>query len=148
MELNFITTMARRLHTQDEHDKVVIESAKTYWKLAQEGYKVDVNPDGEQNRSVGKDNYPDVIVWKPSNPGSDSGTATIIEEIETSDSVNDSEAEQWITYAGLGIKFILVVPKGSVVSVNEIIKRKKIGITELWHYYYDINKKIQFAKSW
>lgn len=140
--------MARRSRTQNEHDAVVIESAKTYWKLMQDGYNVDTNPNGEQNRSVGENNYPDVIVWKPANPGSNSIQAIIIEEIETSESVNETEAEQWIIYAGLGIKFILIVPEESVISANEIIKRKKIGIKELWNYYYDVNRKIQFTKSW
>lgn len=140
--------MAKRLRTQDEHDIVVAESAKTYWESVQAGNKVDINPDGEHHRSVGKENYPDVIVWKPNQPDSDFGMVIVIEEIETSESVNEVESDQWATYADIGVKFILIVPKESVPLANGIIRRKKIRISELWHYSYDINGNIQFIKSW
>jgi hypothetical protein len=86
-----------------------------------------------------------VLVWEPDSPGSSSGKARIIEEIETDDSVNDREAAQWSDYGSLGIStFNLVVPVNRKNDALEIIRRKGIsGITKLQGYYIR-NGRIEF----
>lgn len=133
-----ILMATRPIAKQSEHDDVVRASSRTYSKLQAEGYQVAINPDGEKNRSVGppgNPRYPDVIVWKPKEPGSSSGTAKIIEEIETSDSVNEEEAKQWEDYAGLGVEtFSLIVPKEKCAEAAEIVRKKAIKVTDIWYY--------------
>lgn len=130
--------MATRSKTQGEHDSVVAASAHTYSEQERRGYLVSTNPGSEKNQSVGpRDDpqYPDVVVWKPNSPGSTSGTATVIEEIETSESVNEDEGSQWKKYASLGVSiFRLIVPKADAAIAKKIIENKKIGVSEIWSY--------------
>ena len=75
--------MANRKYTQSEHDEVIGVSAITYSKKTEMGYRISTNPDGEKNwgwADMGL--YPDLAVWKPTNPGGSGGLASIIEEIE------------------------------------------------------------------
>lgn len=141
--------MASRLYTsQLEHDSVVKASAATYSEWRGKGYEVNINPGGEKNRSVGtllNPQYPDVVVWLPNSIGSTSGTAKIIEEIETADSVTETEANQWKDYGKLGAKFLLVVPLGSENEALRLIKKNGINVSELW-YYYKKDGQINFAK--
>lgn len=141
--------MVERPNTQEEHDDVVKASAKTYFKMEEEGCKVFINPDGEKNYGwPKKDLYPDVIVWKPESPGANSGEAVIIEEIETDESVDSDEAEQWKNYAELGVEtFRLIVPEDEVDSAREIIEEEEIEIDELWSYYYDEDGRTKFREE-
>jgi len=141
--------MAERENTQEEHDEIVEASAKTYSEMEEKGYKVSTNPNGEKNHGwPKKDLYPDVIVWKPESPGANSGRAVVIEEIETDESVDSDEAEQWKDYAELGVEtFRLIVPEGEVDSAREIIEEEKIEIDELWSYYYDEDGRTKFRKE-
>lgn len=136
-----------RFSSQNEHDEVVLESAKTYWHLEQQGFKVSVNPGSDKNCSVGESNYPDVVVWLPASANSSTGVTRIIEEIETAESVTDIEAEQWNKYSQIGALFRLIVPWEAVSSTVEILHRKNIRVTELWYYYYDSTNKIGFTKA-
>lgn len=140
--------MIREYLRQSEHDRVVLGSSKTYGEMESRGSKVSINPNGEKNRYVGGESnprYPDVIVWKPNFPGSSSGTAEIIEEVETADSMTRSESKQWKDYGSLGIKFILTVPKGYASIAADIVDSEKINVSEIW-YYYSINGNIKFDK--
>lgn len=141
--------MAERENTQEEHDEVVKISSKTYSEMEEKGYKVSTNPNGEKNWGWPQEGlYPDVVVWEPERPRVNSGKAVVIEEIETSESVNSDEAEQWKEYAELEIEtFRLIVPKDEVDSAKEIIKKEKIEIDELWSYYYDKDGRIKFRKE-
>jgi len=134
---------------QSEHDTIVRASAATYTNSLTNGYQVATNPDGEHNRFVGpatSPKYPDVVVWKPSALNSTSGTAHIIEEIETEDSVNREEAEQWREYASLGVeKFILVVPQSKAHEAYQLVMSMRIRVTEIWYYFYD-NGVVKFSK--
>lgn len=97
---------------------------------------------GEDNKQ-----YPDVCVWKPSFPGSNSGDVSVIEEIETEESVTDNEAEQWKDYASLGIQmFRLIVPKSKVSTAKQIVEKKKIAVTEIWSYTIT-NGTVSFSKN-
>lgn len=130
------------------HDRIVRASAATYGELVSKGYKVSINPGGEKNQFVGPEFnplYPDVVVWLPDSFGSTKGEAAIIEEIETADSVTDLEAEQWKDYGNLGVKFLLVVPKGYCVEALRLISQYQANVSELWYYYYE-NNDIKFGK--
>lgn len=131
-----------------EHDRVVRASAATYGERVKKGYKVSINPSGEKNQSVGptySPRYPDVVVWMPDSIGSSNGKASIIEEIETADSINDIEAEQWKDYGSLAIKFLLVVPSGYCEEALRLIVKYGVNVSELWYYFYE-RDSIKFAK--
>jgi len=134
--------------SQLEHDGVVRTSSRTYGKMEEKGYLVSVNPDGEKNRYVGGElnpRYPDVIVWLPDKPGSSSGKAAIIEEIETADSVTAGESKQWKDYGSLGIKFLLIVPRGYAKEAADIADSENVNVTEIWVYYSE-GGNIKFEK--
>jgi hypothetical protein len=138
----------RNLQNQNLHDLVVEASAQTYWQMRQQGYSVSTNPDGITNQFIGTANdpkYPDVIVWKPNAPGSNTGTAVIIEEIETEDSVNGTEVRQWIEYANLNVnKFILVVPASKAAAALDLIRMHQVRVSEIW--YFEVKDRITFTK--
>jgi len=138
----------KKVEWQSEHDAVVEASGRTYASWAAKGYGIATNPGGLKNLSVGPSNnlrYPDIVIWRPKTPGASTGTATIIEEIETSDSVTDDEANQWVDYASLGIAtFNLVVPVSKKADALEIVRRKRIvGITRVQGYYFQL-RQIRF----
>jgi hypothetical protein len=131
-----------------EHDRIVSASAATYGDMVSKGYKVSINPGGEKNQFVGPEfnpRYPDVVVWMPDSFGSTKGRAAIIEEIETADSVTDSEAEQWKDYGSLGVKFLLVVPKRYCEEALRLIVKYEATVSEVWYYYYEYDN-IKFGK--
>lgn len=139
--------MTKRRLTQKEHDIVVAASAGTYNELIKQGHKVSTNPNGQQNQKVGGDHYPDVIVWKPNQENPNTGTAIVIEEIETEETVNESEAKQWREYAELGISiFRLIVPLSKVQSALQIVQTKKIKVTEIWSYEVKDDGRVVFQK--
>lgn len=128
--------MSYRPFTQFEHDQVVRASAETYNQLVQQGYKVAVNPGSEKNQQVGSGNYPDVIVWKPNPPPNQtSGTAIIIEEIETEESVTQTEANQWKQFGQLSVsKFILIVPATKAREALSLVQSNGVKVSEIWSY--------------
>jgi|ERR1035441_3451737 hypothetical protein len=128
--------MANRFFSQPEHDQVVKASAGTYGQLIQQGYRVATNPGSEKNQQVGSGNYPDVIVWKPNPPPNQtSGTAVIIEEIETEESVTAAEVEEWKRYGQLGVsKFILIVPVTKARDALALVQQAGAKVSEIWSY--------------
>jgi hypothetical protein len=131
----------RKSQWQSEHDAVVEASGRTYSSWSAKGYGIATNPGGSKNGFVGppaKLRYPDVVLWRPNSPGASTGTVTVIEEIETEDSVTDDEADQWADYASLGVEtFNLVAPFSKKPAALEIIRRRKIvGITRIQGYYF------------
>ena len=135
-------------YNQSIHDNVVRASRNTYAELEKQGYKVSINPDGEQNQGVGSTQllYPDVIVWLPSKEDSSRGTAVIIEEVETESSVNQNEVNQWQSYAKLGVgKFLLIVPNTKAQLALQLVQQYKIDVYEIW-YYTLVGTNINFTK--
>jgi len=140
--------MAKRISSQSEHDRVTEASAGTYSQLTQQGYKVTTNPGNQQNRFVGSPEhlFPDVIVWKPDQNDPNKGQAIIIEEIETSESVNQNEVEQWRKYAALGVsKFILIVPASYASEAHRLVQINNIRVTEIWYYTFQY-QQVYFTK--
>lgn len=109
--------MAKRSEVNKSlHDWVIKESAKTWEKKHD---KVITNPGQEKNGSI-KGYYPDIIVI-------DNDYAEAIEEIETSDSVNDKELEQWVKYATIAVStFHLGVPFGKMNEAHKLLESKNI----------------------
>jgi hypothetical protein len=126
--------MANRIYTQSEHDAVVQASAETYNQLIQQGYRVTTNPGSERNQQVGSGNYPDIVVWKPDPLNPTKGTAVIIEEIETQDTVTSQEAAQWKKYGNLSVKFILLVPAAKSREAFALVQMEAVKVAEIWSY--------------
>jgi len=149
-EIGYNSGMAiRGVQEQSIHDQVVGASASTYTKMEESGYKVSSNPNGYQNQYVGprtNPQYPDVVVWYPSEPGSTGGTAHTIEEIETEGSVNEEEASQWAAYAALNVVFRLIVPTQSAPEARRILDNQRLTTVELWTWEKSIDGRINFRK--
>lgn len=134
--------------SQSEHDRVIAASARTYWKMEQQGYQVSTNPGPQKNCAVGGTRalYPDVVVVKPETPGSSRGTAVIIEEVETADSVTETEAKQWQNFASLGIgTFRLIVPTTSTREALALVQQFRIAVNEIWGYFFE-SGEVKFQK--
>jgi hypothetical protein len=122
--------------SQSEHDMVVIASADTYPSTD----KVYTNSSGERNYSVDGE-YPDVVVLRDHGASEE----TIIEEIETEDSVNKTERDQqWRKYASLGCTFHLVVPRSMLSIARDLIQ----GIdVDLLQWYVVQNGQVYFGND-
>lgn len=134
--------------SQSEHDRVVAASARTYGKLEQQGCQVFTNPGPQKNCAVGGTRalYPDVVVVKPETPGSSRGTAVVIEEVETADSVTETEAKQWQDFATLGVgTFRLIVPTASTREALALVQRFRIAVNEVWGYFFE-GVEVKFQK--
>ena len=140
--------MSYRIQSQEEHDLVIKASSGTYTQLIAQGYKVSINPGAETNQSVGQRPnvvYPDVIVWTPNPENPSSGTAAIIEEIETEESVTLVEAAQWKVLGDLGAKFILIVPASKTQLALALAQQAGARVSEIW-YYEKRNGQYAFTK--
>jgi hypothetical protein len=93
--------MALRLYTQNEHDSVI---QAAYNNLDKINHKVYINPNQQKNTNI-DGQYPDIIIT----PANDN-TVKFVIEVETSDSVNTNEVQQWKIYSQLGGTFYLLVP--------------------------------------
>lgn len=106
--------------------------------LITRGYKVRINPGSEKRYGVTGPSfesgqkvtyYPDVYTY-------DEGTKNVmnIYEVETSASINESEADQWRLYSNGSAKLYLVVPTTDVERTKELVQRKKISIAGYYNY--------------
>jgi len=123
----------RNPQKQSEHDKVAEASART-WRRNQDNV-VYTNPNGQQNFSVGGDHFPDVVATDRNN------RLVAVEEIETEDTVTIEESKQWKEYAGLGVKFNLVVPKEKTKDAFDL--SRSIGNINIQGYYLE-NGEVRF----
>lgn len=108
---------------QSEHDNV-IKAAEIKYKLYRNlNYSITTNPNQQHNLGIGKENllYPDLIIRDIL------GEVTSIIEVETEDSITQTEAEiQWKEYANLGYPFYLLVPEKSAFEARMICLENKI----------------------
>ncbi len=96
---------SRNIITQPLHDQII---QIAYNNLDKINHDVFINPGQQHNTSVGNE-YPDIIITNKND-----NVVKFIIEVETSDSVNLSEAlNQWIAYSKLGGTFYLLVPQDS-----------------------------------
>ncbi len=116
--------MAIRLpKLQSEHDNVIKAAEIKYKQFRNLNYAVTTNPNQQHNLGIGKQNtvYPDIIITNTL------GVITSIIEVETTDSVSETEAKiQWKEYADLGYPFYLLVPEKSALEARIICLRNKI----------------------
>ena len=98
------------------HDRV-IHAAKS--RLDSGNYDIYTNPGTQKNNGIG-DNYPDIILTKKGDL-----TVQFIIEVETSDSINATEAQQWKKYATeIKASFYILVPiraKHQAVTLCKLI---------------------------
>ena len=114
--------MAKKDKDQSTHDDVV-RAAESFYE---ERYKtVYINPGGQKNFTSG-DIYFDVIVVGKESEGKE--FAKYVIEIETEDSVTESEAErQWVKYdKGYNGRWYLAVPPEMEERAKELVDKFKI----------------------
>lgn len=123
---------------QQLHKLLVGQSYETYLQLRSQGLEVTPNPLVSEKRYVGGNNklYPDIVVWRPNSPGSQEGTAVMIEQIETSNSINRN-VERWRELASTGINFTLVVPLTNLDEVRNLLSTNNISVNKLQTYEYN-----------
>ncbi len=132
----------RRGQSQIEHDQVILASAATYDSFRRRGFYVSVNLTGKQCHNVGGGNFPDLVVWRT---GGDYGRTAIIEEVETSETVNELEAKEWERYTHFGASFFLIVPKDFMDRAEEIVSRMNIKVDAIEGYYFDYHGEVKFV---
>ena len=107
--------MANRNYiSQNEHDNVI---QAAYNNLDKINHKVYTNPSQQKNTSI-SGSYPDLIIT----PINDN-TVKFTIEVETADSINNSEVHQWRTYSQLGGTFYLLVQYNKK-SIAEMLCRQ------------------------
>ncbi len=104
----------RNYQNQNEHDNVI---RNAYDNLDKINHSVYINPNQQKNTNI-NGNYPDIIITLKGN-----NNVKFIIEVETADSVNSSEVQQWRTYSQLGGIFYLLVPASSK-SLAELLCRQ------------------------
>ena len=106
----------RSYRLQAIHDRVISVAADNLVRGRK--FKVYRNPGQELNTRIGN-LYPDIILTPPT-----SNNIQFIIEVETSDTVNASEAiSQWKSYSNLGGTFYLLVPQESRVLAGNICRQ-------------------------
>lgn len=127
-------------HRSDENWKVhdFISKRLKGW-LENQGKYVVANPGQEKNPNAsvkrgGTFVYPDLVV-RPS----EVGEITDLFEIETEDSIDSEEAEQWRIYNAGVSRFYLVVPKRSIRKAGDLIMEKSLSIAGIGFYDSSLN---------
>jgi hypothetical protein len=110
----------RNINTQNVHD-LVIQTA--YNSLDKINHKVYINPNQEKNTSIDNIHYPDIIITELNN-----SNVKFIIEVETEDSVIESEVEQWKTYSKLCNSFYLLVPSNVRILAEQICVQNDIKV--------------------
>jgi hypothetical protein len=124
--------MAHRLdQTQIEHDDAIRLIAQTEFDLYGRG--IYTNPGPEHNYEV-SGVYPDIVLTTKRAIFSE--RVILVAEVETFDSVNESEVSQWKTYSQLGCNFVLYVPIASKTEVVQLCRKFGIEPSELKWYSY------------
>ncbi|MGB7291844.1 MAG: hypothetical protein WBD99_06715 [Thermodesulfobacteriota bacterium] len=114
--------MDRTADEQFLHDWVIRKLQEKYSRIYKE---VHINPGDEQNYEV-KGHYPDAVCVNY-------GQIVMIIEVETKDTVNETELGQWKEMSQLGVQLVVLVPKELQVVArdicwkNAIVSKVKIG---------------------
>ena len=119
--------MKRTTDEQFLHDWVIRKLRDKYLKLFKE---VHINVGEEKNYEV-KGHYPDAVCVNY-------GQIMLIIEVETRESINEQEIEQWKELSQLGAQLVVLVPKDmqnvtrDLCWKNGIASKVKIG-------FFDVN---------
>ena len=75
------------------------------------------------------------MVWRAeANDGRD-GSAELIAEVETSDTLTDDEViSEWTGYARVPAPFYLVVPEGLENKAILLLRKTPVRVSQLWSY--------------
>lgn len=106
------------------HDEAIVLVTS---RLQKEGYTVFSNPSSQKENRIG-DCYPDVIACNFKNE------VKLIVEVETTESVNSKEIDQWKDYDKLGIPFALCVPKEMADKAKRFCRESNINLFRLFYY--------------
>ncbi len=110
---------SRRPNTQSLHDNVVSQR-ESAWRADSRVDKLYTNPGqykGANYTVSGRKVYPDLIVHLKND------NLWIIEEVETADSVNEGELEQWQTFAQIDVYgFNLLVPTEVAEKARSLVR--------------------------
>lgn len=110
---------SRNYNNQNEHDSVIQAAYNNLDKL---NHRVYINPNQQKNTSI-NGHYPDLIITL----ANDNNVKFII-EVETSDSINNTEVQQWRTYSQLGGTFYLLVPYASKTIAEVLCRQNGIKV--------------------
>lgn len=139
----------RNAVTQSEHDRVVRAWAQVLKKGLSGGCRVSTNPGTDRRAQVGSvhaPRFPDVVVWRAEAGDGRDGTAELIAEVETSDTLTDSEVtSEWSGYARVPAPFYLVVPEGLEIKAIHLLRKTPIRVSQLWSYRIE-GHEIMFTK--
>jgi len=102
--------MARSKDEQFLHDWVIKKIDEKYNRLYSE---VNINPGDEKNYDL-QGEYPDAILVNH-------GQVVGVIEVETRNTINAENIEQWKKYSELGTKLTLVVPKEDQNKARDLI---------------------------
>lgn len=112
------------------HDRVIQAAAS---RLDSANYDIYTNPGSQKNNGIGQ-NYPDIILTRKGDL-----TVQFIIEVETADSINAVEAQQWKKYATeINASFYILVPihakQLAVLLCKQIGISARFGTYSLDHY--------------
>lgn len=108
--------MERSRDEQFLHDWVIGKIKEKYSRLYKE---VHTNLGKEKSFEL-KGYYPDVVFVNY-------GQTVLVAEVETQETINEAEAEEWKTLSNLGAQLVLVVPKEMQNAAREICWKKGIA---------------------
>jgi hypothetical protein len=142
--------MAQRAkEAQVEHDRVVHAWAQILQKGVAQGCRVSTNPGSSKSAEVGSataPKFPDIVVWRPDAAEGRDGTAELIAEVETSDTLAENEINtEWSGYAPVPAPFFLVVPEGLEDRAISLLRKKPVRVSQLWSYRIE-GPEIMFTK--
>jgi len=124
--------------SQSEHDRVVRAWAQILKKGFAGGCRVSTNPGSDRSAQVGhgsEPRFPDVVVWRAEAGDGRDGTAELIAEVETSDTLTDTEViSEWTGYARVPAPFYLVVPEGFETKAIHLLRKTPVRVSQLWSY--------------
>ncbi len=118
--------MGRSRDEQFLHDWVIQKIKEKYSRLYKE---VHTNPGEEKNFEL-KGYYPDVVFVNY-------GQIVLIAEVETQETINEKEVNEWRDMSNLGAQLVLLVPKEfqnvarDICWKNGVASKIKIGFFEV-----------------
>ena len=127
----------RSANSQSEHDRVIEAWARLLTRRFAKPVQISTNPGNQRRVQVGPDDdphFPDVLVWLQEHSGHRDGTAELITEVETADSLDHAEVAEWVAYSKIPAPFYLVVPSGSEPEAIRLLKKKAVRVLQLWSY--------------
>jgi hypothetical protein len=130
--------MARRTaSSQSEHDRVIEAWAQIAARRFSGDVQVGTNPGDLRRIQVGPDDdarFPDILVWRAEAGDGRDGTAELVAEIETADTLAVNEVSEWAAYGRLMVPFHLIVPVGSEEQAIRLLKKRSVRVSQLWSY--------------